>query len=67
MQETKHILVPTDFSEVSLAAISMALQLASDNEAKLFVLHVVKDMDRELKKRLVSAPNDDVIEAAIRD
>jgi nucleotide-binding universal stress UspA family protein len=67
MQETKHILVPTDFSEVSLAAISMALQLASDNDAKLFVLHVVKDMDRELKKRLVSAPNDDVIEAAIRD
>jgi nucleotide-binding universal stress UspA family protein len=67
MQPTKRILVPTDFSEVSSAAISMALQLASDNEAKLFVLHVVKDMDRELKKRLVSAPNDDVIEAAIRD
>jgi len=65
MQEIKKILVPTDFSEVSRAALSMALQLASDNDAQLFVLHVVKDMDRELKKRLVSAPNDDVIEAAI--
>ena len=55
MQAFKRILVPIDFSEVSHAALSTALQLASDNDAKLFVLHVVKDMDRELKKRLVSA------------
>ena len=67
MQDIKRILVPIDFSEVSRAALSMALQLASDYGAQLFVLHVVKDMDRELKKRLVSAPNDDVIETAIRD
>jgi nucleotide-binding universal stress UspA family protein len=66
MQDIKRILVPIDFSEVSHAALSMALQLASDYNAQLFVLHVVKDMDRELKKRLVSAPNDDVIENAIR-
>lgn len=67
MQDIKRILVPIDFSEVSHAALSMALQLASDYGAQLFVLHVVKDMDRELKKRLVSAPNEDVIETAIRD
>ncbi len=67
MQNINRILVPIDFSEVSHAALSMALQLASDYKAQLFVLHVVKDMDRELKKRLVSAPNDDVIESAIRD
>ena len=67
MQDIKRVLVPTDFSEVSHAALSMALQLASDFGAQLYVLHVVKDMDRELKKRLVSAPNDDVIESAIRD
>ncbi|MEC8193575.1 MAG: universal stress protein [Myxococcota bacterium] len=30
MQAIKRILVPTDFSEVSHAALSMALQLASD-------------------------------------
>ena len=65
MQQTKRILVPTDFSEVSRAALSMGLQLASDNDAQLFVLHVVKDMDRELKKRLVSAPNESVIDDAI--
>ena len=67
MQQIKRILVPTDFSEVSRAALSIGLQLASDNDAQLFVLHVVKDMDRELKKRLVSAPNDSVIEAAITE
>jgi len=65
MQAIKRILVPTDFSEVSRAAISMALQLASDYDAQLYVLHVVKDLERELKKRLVSAPNDDVVETAI--
>lgn len=67
MQAIKRILVPTDFSEVSHAALSMALQLASDYDAQLFVLHVVKDMDRELKKRLVSAPNDEFIETAIQN
>jgi nucleotide-binding universal stress UspA family protein len=67
MQQIKRILVPTDFSEVSRAALSMGLQLASDNDAQLYVLHVVKDMDRELKKRLVSAPNDSVIEATITE
>tara|TARA_B100000575_G_scaffold276548_1_gene262066 strand:+ start:71 stop:562 length:492 start_codon:yes stop_codon:yes gene_type:complete len=66
MQAIKRILVPTDFSEVSHAALSMALQLASDYGAQLFVLHVVDDLDRELKKRLVSAPNDDVVENLIR-
>jgi nucleotide-binding universal stress UspA family protein len=66
MQDIHRILVPTDFSEVSRAALSMGMQLANDYDAKLYVLHVVKDMDRELKKRLVSAPNDDVIETAIQ-
>ena len=67
MQDIKRILVPTDFSEVSRAALSMGLQLASDFDGQLFVLHVVKDMDRELKKRLVSAPNDSVIDDTITE
>lgn len=62
MQDIKRILVPIDFSDVSRAALSAGLQLAHDYGAQLYVLHVVKDMDRELKKRLVSAPNDSVIE-----
>ena len=66
MQDIKRILVPIDFSDISRAALSAALQLAHDYEAKLYVLHVVKDMDRELKKRLVSAPNESVIEDNIK-
>ncbi len=67
MQEIKRILVPLDFSEVSRAALSIGLQLAASNDAKLFVLHVVKDLAKELQKRLVSAPNDSVIEDGIKD
>ena len=67
MQEIKRILVPLDFSEVSRAALSMGLQLAAANDAKLLVLHVVKDLDKQLQKRLVSAPNETVIEDGIQD
>jgi universal stress protein A len=67
MQEIKRILVPLDFSDVSRAALSMGLQLAESHDAKLYVLHVVKDLAKELQKRLVSAPNDTVIEDGIQD
>jgi len=67
MQEIKRILVPLDYSDVSRAALSMGLQLAGANDAKLYVLHVVKDLGKELQKRLVSAPNDSVIEDGIQD
>ena len=65
MQEIKRILVPLDFSDVSRAALSMGLQLAESHDAKLYVLHVVKDLAKELQKRLVSAPNDTVVEERI--
>ena len=67
MQEIKRILVPLDFSDVSRAALSMGLQLAESHDAKLYVLHVVKDLAKELQKRLVSAPNDTVVEDGIKD
>lgn len=67
MQKIQRILVPLDFSEVSRAALSIGLQLADSNEATLYILHVIKDMDRELKKRLVSAPNDSFIEDGIKE
>ncbi len=67
MQQTQRILVPLDFSEVSRAALSIGLQLADTNGGTLYLLHVVKELDRELKKRLVSAPNDSVIEDGIKD
>jgi universal stress protein A len=67
MQTIQRILVPLDFSEVSRAALSIGLQLADSHSATLYLLHVVKELDRELKKRLVSAPNDTVIEDGIKD
>lgn len=36
----KKILVPTDFSEHAVNAVSVAAQLALENEAELFILHV---------------------------
>ena len=67
MQQFKRILVPLDFSDVSRAALSIGLQLAHANDGKLYVLHIIKELDRELKRRLVSAPNDSVIENGIQD
>ena len=67
MQKINRILVPLDFSDVSRAALSMGLQLADSHDAKLYVLHVVKDLAKELQKRLVSAPNDTVVEDGIKE
>lgn len=41
MISIKKIIMPTDFSEPSLAAIKPALQLAQHFSAKIFVVHVV--------------------------
>lgn len=43
MIELKNILLPTDFSEPSLAATNYALELARRFEAKLHLLHVIED------------------------
>ncbi|MDP6933222.1 MAG: universal stress protein, partial [Myxococcota bacterium] len=42
-----------------------ALELASTHEASVHVLHVLKDLDRALKRRIVESPNETVIEEAI--
>ena len=62
MWRCNKILVPVDFSDTSRAAISAALQIAADHDADLTLLHVEEGMDKELKKRIYSAPNDTVIE-----
>ena len=36
----KHVLVPTDFSEVSESAVALALELAGKFEARVTLLHV---------------------------
>ena len=59
------ILVPIDFSDVSRAALSAAIQLADRHNAHLYVLHVQTNLQRDLHKRLNSAPNESVIEKGI--
>jgi len=65
MFSVKRILVPIDFSEVSRAALSAGMQMANQHSAELYILHVEAGMDKALKARLVSAPNDSVIDDTI--
>ena len=58
----KRILVPIDFSEVAHAAISVALQLASDNDGcEIIGLYVQPDLDTELERRMETAPHGNAI------
>ncbi len=52
MFTVKKILVPVDYSEVSRAAVSAAMQLASQNQAELVLLHVQPDLDATLSRRV---------------
>ncbi len=61
----KKILVPFDFSDVSRAALSLALQQAHSYDGEVHVLFADPKLDKDLKKRLVTAPNDTVIEDSI--
>lgn len=61
------ILVPFDFSETSHAALSLALQLVQSHGAELHLLSVEKNLDKEVKKRIVSAPRGTVVERTIQD
>ena len=62
----KRILVPIDFSDVSHAAVSVALQLASDNEGcEIIGLYVQPDLDTELERRMETAPHGDAIMSTI--
>ena len=53
-----HVLYATDFSEESLAAAPYALSLAQENEARLTLLHVMKEpevFDKAAEDRISSA------------
>jgi nucleotide-binding universal stress UspA family protein len=65
MFTTRHILVPVDHSDVSRAAVSVALQVADRHNASVTFLHIHKDIDRQMQKGLVDAPNDTVVEDAL--
>jgi len=61
MFAVKRILVPLDYTEVARAALSAAIQMADRHGAELFVLHVQKDLGKEVQKRIVSNPNESVL------
>jgi len=54
----RHVLFATDFSEDSLAAAAYALSMAQENEARLTLLHVLKEpeaFDKSTEDRIASA------------
>jgi len=65
MFTVKRILVPIDYTDVSRMALSAAIQFADLHDAHMVVLHVQEGLSKELHKRLVTAPNESVIEKGI--
>ena len=65
MYSASKILVPVDFSDVSRAAISAALQMAARAGGQVWLLHVERGLDTDLAERMESAPNDTIIENQI--
>lgn len=65
MYTATKILVPVDFSDVSRAAISAALQMAARSGGEVWLLHVERGLESDLAERMESAPNETVIENQI--
>lgn len=65
MYAAKKILVPVDFSDVSRAAISAALQMAASSGGEVWLLHVEAGLDDEIQDRIQTAPEGTVIEDVI--
>jgi len=61
MYQVKTILVPVDFSDLSRAAISAAIQLGSTNAesgARIIAFHVRHNLHKELQSEIVENPDD---------
>jgi nucleotide-binding universal stress UspA family protein len=67
MYTVNRILVPVDFSNVSRAAISAGLRMAAALQADLWLLTVETGMERDVRARIDSAPDDTVVEDRIQD
>jgi nucleotide-binding universal stress UspA family protein len=65
----RRILVPVDYSDVSRAAISAAIQLAAQNNdqngTRVIMLHVQENLDKQLQDAIVNDPDGDSIETGI--
>lgn len=66
LHSCNHILVPIDFTEISKAAVSLALMLAESSDS--CTVHLMTSdayLEKDFKKRLESAPHGTVIEDTI--
>ena len=67
MYEAKRLLVPLDYSDVSRAAVSAGLRVAAAMDAEVWLLTVEEGMDREMKERIITAPDETVVEDRITE
>jgi len=67
MFNIKNILMPTDFSKRSLAAAEYALELASQYNAKLHILHVLEKTPPVLAIRSFDLSEEKIIESIEND
>ena len=67
MYQAKRLLVPVDYSDVSRAAVSAGLRVAAAMDAELWLLSVEDGMDHDIKERILSAPDETVVEDRIMD
>lgn len=65
MFKVAKILVPFDYSDTSQAALSLALQLVYDYDSELHMVTVERNLDREIKQRIVTAPHGNVVDQTI--
>ncbi|MFN5843891.1 MAG: universal stress protein, partial [Bacteroidota bacterium] len=62
----KRILVPTDFSEISLNALDYAATIAAKDDAEIILLHVYETPDQSSKIKLAIDLNE-IMEKGIND
>ena len=65
MYAAKKILVPVDFSDVSRAAVSAALQMAAASGGEVWLLHVEAGLDDEIQDKIQTAPEGTAVSDAI--
>jgi len=66
MYTVNRILVPVDYSNVSRAAISAGLRIAAATKADLWLLTVETGMEKDVRARIDSAPDDTVVQDRIQ-
>lgn len=67
MFKIKNILLPTDFSKISLSAAEYALELAHQYDAKIYLLHVLDKAPPILAIRSLDLSKEKILESIEKD